>query len=235
MLEIAIIDDEKVFVDILHNKVSALLSDMNADYRITTFVESEKLLQASSHQQFDLLFLDIDMPNITGMDIAHRIRLKNMNTEVIFVTNKEELVYDTIKYGPFRFIRKSRLELEIEEALRNYLKKSGQKNVTRFFSTDNGKTSVKVIDIVYVEVQSHKLTIHLNDKTIYANGNLNDIESDIEKYGFIRIHKSYLVNFRYIEFIHQKEVILDDGNALPLSRRKLDFVQKELMRFTREL
>ena len=175
------------------------------------------------------------MPQITGIDIAKKLRIKLESTEIIFVTNKDEMVYDIIQYTPFRFIRKSRLEIEIEEALETYLKKKNHQNAIYFFSTEQGKKPVNIVTIVYIEVKSHKLTIYEQDKVFSANGNLNTIEKEISQYGFIRIHKSYLVNFRYINLICQKEVTLDNGNTLPLSRRKFESTKKELMRFSREI
>lgn len=235
MIEIAILDDEEIFVKLIQKKVLEVLGHLHVESKIFTFTDSVEMLHESTRHHFDLLFLDIDMPNITGLDIAHKLRMKNIDTEVIFVTNKDELVYDTFKYGPFRFIRKSRFDSEIEEALQNFVKKVNHKKISIFLSTENGKKPVKVLDIMYIEVQSHKLTVHMSNSIISANGNLNDIESEILKYGFIRIHKSYLVNYRPISFIHQKEVILDDGTSLPISRRKFEYAQDELMRFSREL
>ncbi len=235
MIEIAIVDDEEIFVKLIQKKVLEVLGHLHVESKIYTFTDSVEMLQESTKHHFNLLFLDIDMPNITGLDIARKLRMKNIETEVIFVTNKDELVYDTFKYDPFRFIRKSRFDSEIEEALQSFVKKVNHEKVSIFLFTENGKKPVKVLDIMYIEVQSHKLTVHMSNSIISANGNLNEVESKIRKYGFIRIHKSYLVNYRAISFIHQKEVIIDDGTALPLSRRKFEYTQNELMRLSREL
>lgn len=235
MIEIAIVDDEEIFVKLIQKKVLEVLGHLHVESKIFTFTDSVEMLHESTRHHFNLLFLDIDMPNITGLDIARKLRMKNIETEVIFVTNKDELVYDTFKYGPFRFIRKSRFDSEMEEAIQNFVKKVNHQKISIFLSTENGKKPVKVLDILYIEVQSHKLTVHMSNSIISANGNLNDIESEIMSYGFIRIHKSYLVNYRAISFIHQKEIILDDGTSLPLSRRKFEYTQNEMMRFSREL
>lgn len=235
MLEIAILDDEEIFVKLIQKKVLEVLGHLHIESKIYTFTDSVEMLHESTRHHFDLLFLDIDMPNITGLDVARKLRMKNIETDVIFVTNKDELVYDTSQYGPFRFIRKSRFDSEIEEALQNFVKKVKHEKVSIFLSTENGKKPVKVLDIMYIEVQSHKLTVHTSDRMISANGNLNELEAKIRQYGFIRIHKSYLVNYRAISFIHQKEIVIDDGISLPLSRRKFEYTQNELMRFSREL
>ena len=235
MLEIAIVDDDELFVKMNQMKVSEILERMEEEGRISVFTDSVEMLQESTEHHFDLLLLDIDMPNVTGLDIARKIRMKNTDTEVVFVTNKDELVYDTIKYGPFRFIRKSRFDIEIEEAIQTFVNKEKHKQITILLTTAYKKMPVKVLDITYIEVKSHKLTVHTNNGIISANGNLNDIETEIKQYGFIRIQKSYLVNFRAITFIQRNKVIMDDGRALPLSRGKFEYAQNEMMRFSKEL
>lgn len=230
---IAIVDDEDVFAEKIHEKVDEFLRNIGMDFEIRIFTDGTALLDSRSDVRFDLVFLDIDMPKITGIDIAKKLREMQADTEIVFVTNKDDLVYETIRYTPFRFIRKSRLELEFEEALETYLAKRRNQAATYFFSVEQGKKLTNVISIIYIEVQSHKLTVHLQDDSFTANGNLSDVEKAIAPYGFIRIHKSYLVNFRYINFINQKEIILDDGNKLPISRGKLDSAKLALMRFSR--
>ena len=135
--------------------------------------------------------------------------------------------------APFRFIRKSRFSQEIGEALENYLRKRREQKAMYFFSVDDGKRPVNVVSLIYAEVQSHKLTVHCEEESFEANGNLSDVEKAIAGYGFVRIHKSYLVNLRYISLIRKSEIILDDGTSLPLSRRKLESVKMELVRFAR--
>lgn len=235
MLRIAVIDDEETFTHIITKRIQTRLTATNTSAEIDSFTDSTQMLQSAAATHYDLVFLDIDMPEITGIDIAKKLRMWQADTEVVFCTNKDELVYDTIQYSPFRFIRKSRFDKEIDEALDTYLEKRNAQTMTTVFLTDDGKKTVKTAEIRYIEVKSHKLTVHMADDMFMANGNLSDVESEISGYGFIRIHKGYLVNFRYIHLIHQKEIRMDDGTLLPLSRQKLAYTQKELMRFSREL
>ncbi len=81
---------------------------------------------------------------------------------------------------------------------------------------------------------SHKLNIHLENESFIANGNLKDIEELFHSYGFIKIHQSYIANYRYINLIKRTEVMLDDGKSLPLSRSRIEQVKLEYMRFIRE-
>ena len=177
MLEITILDEEEIFVKLIQKKVLEVLWHLHVESKIYTFTDSVEMLHETTRHHFNLLFLDIDMPNIIGLDIARKLRMKNIETEVIFVTNKDELVYDTFQYGPFRFIQKSRFDSEIEEALQNFVKKLNHEKVSIFLSTKNGKKPVKVLDIMYIEVQSHKLSVYTSDSMISANGNLEHVDT----------------------------------------------------------
>lgn len=235
MMKIAIVDDEKIILDLVREKVSKILKQYKVDFDICEFTDGKSLMKSYSKQPFDLIFLDIDMPDFTGIDVAKKLRSHDSSTEIIFVTNKDEMVYETIKYVPFRFIRKSKFDTEIYEALENYFRKKAKNKQVVIFSTENGKKPLSVQDIVYVEVRSHKLTVHTNSGILEANGNLKDIELRIAEYGFIRIHQSYLVNYRFIDVIKQKCVVLDNEDVLPLGRGRYENVKLTMMRFSREM
>ena len=232
-IRIAAVDDEPIFTAMVKETIEAHMKNAGEDYKMQIFSGGNELLSSDREKPFDLVLLDIDMPQITGIEIARELRMKREDTAIIFVTNKDELVYETIQYTPFRFIRKSRFSQEISEALENYLRKRREQKAVYFFSVDDGKRPVNVVSLIYAEVQSHKLTVHCEEESFEANGNLSDVEKAIAGYGFVRIHKSYLVNLRYISLIRKSEIILDDGTSLPLSRRKLESVKMELVRFAR--
>lgn len=232
-IRIAAVDDEPIFTAMVKETIETHMKNARENYEMLTFSGGNGLLSSDREKPFDLVLLDIDMPGITGIEIARELRTKQKDTAIIFITNKDELVYETIRYTPFRFIRKSRFAEEIGEALENYLRKRRDQRAVYFFSVDEGKRPVNVVSLIYAEVQSHKLTVHCEEESFEANGNLSDVEKAVAGYGFVRIHKSYLVNLRYITLIRKNEIILDDGTSLPLSRRKLESVKMELVRFAR--
>ena len=233
MIKVAIIDDEMLMVDFIHKNVSEILNELKVQYEIADFTDSAEALNNVLNSKFDIVFLDIDMPEISGSDIAKQICIQEKNTAIVFVSNKDELVYDVIKYAPFRFIRKSRFKDEIHEAIFKYIDRINNNKSIYMFSTPNGKIAVNLTKVRYVEVSSHKLYIYEINNTIVTNGNLKDIEETFFKFGFIKTHQSYLVNYRFINLIKRNEVILDDGTSLPLSRSKYENTKIEYMHLSR--
>lgn len=234
MIRIAIVDDEQIILNSIRKKIEKILYDLNAEFEIQDFTSGKAALKEITEKGFDIIFLDIDMPDVSGMTIAKKLRMQEENLEIVFITNKDELVYDAIKVFPFRFIRKSRFDEEIQEALCEFIAKSNNRKSVYIFSTPNGEKAVQTAQIRYIEVSSHKLSIHLLNESFITSGNLKDIEELFYTYGFIKIHQSYLANFRFINYIKRNEVILDNGTALPLSRSRYEKTKFEYMRLSRE-
>ena len=126
MIRIAVVDDEQIILNSIHKKIERILYDLNAEFEIQDFTSGKTALKEITEKVFDIIFLDIDMPDISGMTIAKKIRMQE-NLEIVFITNKDELVYDAIKVVPFRFIRKSRFDEEIQEALHEFIAKSNSR------------------------------------------------------------------------------------------------------------
>lgn len=113
MYNIAICDDEIKTLENIATMIKDKFSSMNIEGNYNTCNYPEELLKILDKEKIDVLFLDIDMPKISGMDIGQYILNKSMDTLLIFVTSHDALVYESFKYHPFGFIRKSHLEDEI--------------------------------------------------------------------------------------------------------------------------
>lgn len=234
MIRIAVVDDEEIMLEIIYYRIKNVLSSENQEHDIKCYTNGSDLLKDHETHPFDLAFLDIDMPEITGLQIAQKLRNRDSKTEIIFITNKSDLVFESIKYTPFRFVRKTRMDYEMEEAIISFLNKLKKTQSVFEFSTSEGKRTVLLTSVIYLESHSHKITVVMTTDSFTANGNLKDIEKNIVSLGFIRIHQSFLVNYRYIFFVKQKELLLDNGNSLPVSRGKYETVKKELMKYMKE-
>ncbi|WP_236915399.1 GHKL domain-containing protein [Clostridium sp. Cult2] len=151
MIYIGICDDDKYFLDYVENRIEEVLKDENTTIKINKLTDGMELLKAYNNEDkpFDIIFLDIDMPNIDGIETAEIIRKKDEETILIFLTSMEDEVYKTFKYGPFRFIRKSHIDRELHEALISSLEKL--KDEKHVFKTVYGDLALYISDILYFE------------------------------------------------------------------------------------
>ena len=183
--------------------------------------------------QCDAIFLDIDMPDVNGFEIAQKIN-ETGNTFIIFVTSYDELVYSSIKFRPFRFIRKSRLDNELPEVLNALASAVVKRAAGRRFKLHTKTTDVflNVDEIKYMETFGHWIRVYESDAgCIECYGSLLDMENQLSELDFVRIHKSYLVNCRYVYSIERGRVILTDKTELPLSRYKSDQVKSKVKNY----
>lgn len=235
LCNIAICDDDTTFLKLLKEKIEDYCKSQNLSAEVMEYSSGETLLKACNKTKFSLIFLDIEMPGMSGIEVASSLYSTAQNTEIIFLSGFEDYVYESIKYKPLRFIRKGYINQELPEALEAFygIIKSSESNYP--FSTKEGTIIWKVEDIQYIEVYQHYVYVHSSDQSIKVRGSLDTYEKTFQKWGFIRIHKSYLVSYKHIYAINPTEVILTGQMKLPLSRRKNEEVKEKFVEYTRSL
>lgn len=235
MIKAAICDDESTILDILYAHISKEFKHQGADIHINKFTSGKEFLTSHKAEQYDVVFLDIDMPELSGFDIAERIS-DSESTLLIFVTTHDELVFSSLKFQPFRFMRKTYLDSEIEETIeavnKKLLKRKPDKRIR--FQTRENEIYVYANNIIYIEVYDHWLRVYLNKgEVIESYGTLSEFENQLVSVGFVRTYKSYLVNFKYIHSIGKTQIALEDGTEIPLSRYKANDVREKFKDYLR--
>lgn len=232
VVKFAVCDNEQKMLDSISDKLREYYPD---ECEIRTYTNGARLLSEYRRSCFDALFLDIDMPGSNGMVIAEKIREIDRRVKIIFVSDKNELAYKGYLYNAFRFVRKSNLDQDLCEAVKSLNESFSTQNVYLVFKTSKGEAVRAVEDIRYFEVKTHFINVVCNDGNIRIYGTLREYEEQIGNNGFIRIHKSYLVNFRYIRSVEKNIVFLSCGKELPLSRYRANETKMKMMFFSRNL
>ncbi len=237
MIRSAICDDDPTILDYLYAQISKEFKRQGADIHIDKFTSGKDFLNAHKIEPYDVVFLDIDMPEISGFDIAEKIS-DNKRTLIIFLTTHDELVFSSLKFQPFRFIRKSFFEDELSEVLDALIGVLSKRIAGRKFKlqTKSHDVYVDIDQIVYIEIYGHWLHVHTNDNEVLeCYGILSDYESQLEPFDFVRTYKSYLVNCRYIRSVEKDQVVLDDKTTIPLSRRRTNEVNDKFTKYLRSM
>lgn len=227
MLQIVICDDEPEIVDMISEQLDIILKP-TIKYNCFKTSDPKEVIQLARKKDIDLLLIDIEMPEMSGFETVKQLKIKNDKTLVIFVTNMDLYVYESLKYCPFRFIRKSHLQ-EMEEAISSAVLLM-QRKIEELSVPVNNVQSVKINigDIVYFEsLHNNVKLVTINEEFTYRS-TLKIIETELEGKGFVRIHSAYLLNVKYIHLIKQRdvEIQLGDGKyVLPISRgRRNDLI-----------
>ncbi len=230
-LKIAICDDEASICDLYREKTADYMQRRGVMAKIATFQDSVAFLNKLYEEEFGLILLDIDMPGMTGLEIAEKMQTLPYKPLLVFVTSQDALVYETFQYHPFSFIRKSFLEAELEKVLGQALceLQSGQ----RKFVFRNGKETVGVLlsDISYFEAEGNYIIMHTASGVYRLRDTMTRLECELEKKGFVRIHKGFLVNQEKVYKLGNEEVVLADGATLPIGRSNREQTKEKLMRY----
>ena len=201
-----------------------------------TYQNSKKVLEklSQNEQHYDLLFFDIEMPGLNGIELCRRIRHNHPDSLVIFISNKEELVFQTFEVQPFRFIRKNHflkeldqlvLAIEKELAVREGIQISVQELHSSTIYTWN------INQILYVEALAKRCQVVTEHGSTNLQYRFMNFEDQLTPHGFLKPHQSFLVNCKYISVIEKDAVLLDNGERIPLSRNRVSEVKQQFMQY----
>jgi DNA-binding LytR/AlgR family response regulator len=206
---------------------------MNTPNEIKTFNNASALV--NSELNFDVIFLDIDMPNFDGFETAKILNEKANNCELVFVTNHEEFVFKAYKFKAIGYIRKRFFKEEIKDTFDSVLQRISQKNISLELNLGDKIQYIKFADIIYVKSSDHYIYIFNNSDKILYRENINSFEDKYSGYGMIRTHNRYIVNYKFIQSIERSSVILTDGTTLPISRKNINSVKEKMQFFSRRM
>lgn len=223
-MKIGICDDEIVIVE----KIKKLLGEIpelektKEQVQIKCYTEGEFLIYDMEELPFDLILMDIDMPRMNGFTLAENIRRLGVDTDIIFITNHDDMVYDAFEYRAYHFLRKSKLEEKFETVLSKWIAEYEETHQECIFEGREKRKVVKIHDIIYAEVKGHEIVLHMRNQepfTLKARSvTMNQLEEELYQNGFLRVHKSYLVNYQEIHEVTDNDVILKNGENIPVSR-----------------
>lgn len=217
-MRIGICDDERDAV-LAAEKIIKFMESLGQQIELIPFENRDSIVEDILAADLDAMLLDIDMPGRNGIEIGDAIALKKQELNLIFLTNRADMVFRAIYCHPFRFIRKSHMETELPEALTSVIQKTTNEQFLFEFQGKNESLKVRIKDILYIESDRHYIQIHEKDKMHRVRGKLSAYEERLKEYGFIRIHVGYLVNVRFIYRMTASTAELDDGSILSVSKR----------------
>ncbi len=203
MIKIAICDDEEILLKSIVQIVKNEFDKYDLEFEISSFLDGTMLLEEHMKNNFDVLFLDIDMPQISGFDIAKSLRDEFHKSYIIFITSHQQLVFESMDFQPFNFIRKnSNISMEqnfsmvIQKLINNI--KQNEDVVLQVDDSENIMVSIK--DIVLLESNKNYVNYYINNErnTVKVRCTLKECEEKFSKYNFVKIHRSYILNFRYL-------------------------------------
>lgn len=219
-MNILIIDDEHVVLNLLRETVIQLCEKERIPVKVKVEDDPVLAINEEKYKHSDVILLDIDMPDLSGIEIASAINERKGKSDkpyIIFVTNRDELVFDALKEQPYSFVRKSHLE-DLNVCLQRIQEKISATDVYSI-KTGRGIDNLYIKDIIYLEKKNNYVLFHTEVGVYKERTNIELKYSDLYSYGFLRPQIGYLVNVRYIEKIMKSTIVLTNGVDVPLSKK----------------
>ncbi len=228
MISIAIVEDDMQEQKRLQQYLTRYAMENQQTFRFFLYENAFDFLEEK--RSFDIVFMDIMMPNMTGMEAAARLREYDSRAVLIFVTTMVQFAVKSYEVDALDYIVKpvsyARLIMKLQKAIRVIEASSGGMVV---INDARGMIRCATKNLMYVEVHGHKLDYHTTEGVYSAYGSLNDLESVLHSYHFMRCNACYLVNPQFIKSVNTRDllVMLSNGEALKISQtRRKGFINE---------
>ncbi|ROR29126.1 LytTR family two component transcriptional regulator [Mobilisporobacter senegalensis] len=225
MITVVICDDEQAFINRMKEYIKRFSEENKEEFSVREFTSGQTLLN-SYNANFQIIFLDIKMPELDGIETAKRIRQMDSNVIIIFLTSLVKYVLAGYSVNAANYLIKpleyKKFKIEMEKAV---IKAVSIKNGYITVKNDKGFFKIYLSTLKYIETYQRNTMIHTTKEDIISYKKMQDHEKDLEGYPFVRCHTSYIVNMQYIESVVGNDLTLSSGEIIPISKQK----KKDLM------
>ncbi len=231
IFHIGICDDEPLAIDYLTTYLNKWAENKNCALRLSTFNSAEQFLfEYEENKDFDILFLDIQMGNMNGMELARKIRTENQKVQIVFITAIADFMAEGYEVSALHYLIKPVNEDKLFAVMDRAVENIG--NTERFvvLTVEQTVLRIPVNSIISVEAFAHYINVITSAESYQLRENISSLAERLGE-EFVRPHRSYLVNLRHIHSISKTEVLLDNGTAIPLSRYNYQKINQAFIQY----
>lgn len=230
-MKLAIIDDSKFWRDLAYDTVKAFYEDTPVD--IELFDSGEAFLEC--HKPYDIILMDIEMPNKNGFETIAEYRLFKSDCIAIILTTHTEFANKGYFVDAFRYIDKTNMKLELEEALTSAAKVLACNDTISVNVIGLGSLKLVVKNILFIKTYKRNIIVHTVDNKYECSNNIAELESLLEKYGFYRSHRSCLVNLDKVTTFNKRDIFFANNETAYLSSRKYPEMKRKYLERLRSI
>lgn len=240
-IQLAIVDDEPIICDLLEHYARMWFMGQSAPYQIDTFTSAEAFsFEWETSRNYDVIFLDIQMKGASGIVLAKQIRNLDKWTRIIFVTGISDYVYEGYEVSAMNYllkpVSKEKIFSSLEKAYEAILAESHSPSVPMVVLEWEGQTlKLAQKDILYVEAQKNYICVQTLDAHYTLKSTFSNFSNSLLPELFVKPHRSYLVGLDHIKAVNAKDLLLDNGTLLPLSRSQRQEVYQDFIHYYKNL
>lgn len=223
-LNIAICDDDNTMTSFLSSTILQYQVANNTDFQVDIFQNGKDLLERFQKPgDYHVVLLDIEMPVLNGIQVANVIKnMRDRNVLIVFISNYPKYMQDSFSVHPYHFLQKPITSQRIYQLLDEIVKHMLEcHTLYTLINTEDVSETINIKDILYIETLDAKkksLCFHFFNRTIITKGILSYWEQELSNYHFYPCHRGLLVNLFHIHYFESHNIILDNGEKVPMSR-----------------
>lgn len=238
MINILFCDDNTEFLSILFGYVRDIIQNdyrnIFKDAKFYSYDNGKGVISFAERERVDVIFLDIDMNDRTGFEVAKQLLEINGETLIVFVSAYDQFVYDAFEFYPIAFLRKGKVCDELPKTMKRICGILNEPNEMITVTATDGKINIRKKDIVYIHsIGNYCYYVLSNGKQYSCRDTLGNVEKAVAEYDFYRVHAAYIVNLEQIQSIDRSiSVIMGKDNVpIPIAQRRLMGFKKAYAEF----
>ena len=225
MYNIAICDDEQDFADEMKQYIQRYQEESGEELRVMVFRNGLELIE-NYDPSTDLIFLDIQMDQMDGLETAKRIREKDEEAGISFLTSLKQYALEGYQYQAVNYLIKPMKYIRLKTELDRWIKKCRKKNPCIVIANDQGTFKAAVNEIHYIETYKRNLLLHMDEGEVISYESMKALEQRLSPFGFYRCHAGYLVNMGLVRKVEKLEITLSSDETVYVSKpKKKDFMK----------
>lgn len=235
-LRIAVCDDDTYAQSMVAGAIQAVLLDRGYQTEVERFTSAEALLQAMETAQYNITAMEVRLPCMDGIEAGRQMRQRGHKTQLIYVSDWEERVFEALHNHPLGFVRKSCFLKDLLMVMDLYRQCPAQAGGTRLeLPTRRDVVTLDVSQIRYVEGCRNYQLVYTREHSgpVEVKTTMDRIEAMLGDFGFLRVHRGYLVNSRDIFQVTYNAVQLRDGLRLPVGQSKARQVRQQFLELSK--
>ncbi|MBR3555726.1 MAG: response regulator transcription factor [Oscillospiraceae bacterium] len=199
------------------------------ELRLETAADGSELLAMWKPDRWDLIYLDIFMPQVDGIEAARKLRKVDDICEIVFATTSRRHGMEGYEIHALDYLTKPFAQSDVDSVMDWFMQQRAEKCHALTVRTAEGEESIRAKDILYIESRGHSCVIHAREQEISVRGSIDELAAGLDAASFFRCHKSFLLNFAHVAEIEQRVFRLDSGETVPISAANLTSSKSALM------
>lgn len=233
MIRVAICEDEKINIVMLQKLLLEYGKDRKIEFDMSYYRSGKRLVESS--KEYHIAFLDVDMPDMNGIETGKYLWKTNKKCKIIYITNFKnyrEIAQNQIHSFAYlnKPVKKDLLFQQMDDLISNIVIVP-EKEFIRFTTIEQGVIEKAPEEVLYFEYNNRKITMYCQNGVYQVKENIGQMAERMEKYDFAMPHQSFLVNLSYVSKIQKYEISLANGVVIPLAQKRSPLFRKMFMEY----